>query len=219
VRRVAGEKAQTQSRPQSQEPLVRIAHSCDIHYAEDRPNPPLGTQLVMTSKTLSAEAVVPASVAIQLAKDLAEETSYESSQPCLSYDCTNAKCKGWINTLKSLAEEFKDLQDKEPDYSVHIDPTDWYNSIINWALEYTKDNGDINSYAEIASRALAEVDDQVYEELLEAGYTPEQIFKAFSKHLDEGEILYQMCHLKDNYEEIKKFLEEQGYNCDEDEEE
>ena len=208
-------KEKVQAGSQVKEPLVRIVHTCDIHYAEDRPNGFGGTHLVMTSKTLSAEAIVPASKAIELAKDLAEEIWDESNSPCLSYDCENAKCKGWINALKSLAEEYKDLQDKEPDYDLELMSDNWGNDLIYWAFEYTKEHGLIDDYAHLARYALAEVNDEVLQELLDAGYTPEQIFDAFSKYIEDYEILYQMCYLKDQYPEVKKFLEEQEFECDE----
>jgi len=172
----------------------------------------------MTSETLTAEAIVPASVAIQLAKDLAEEIFDESNSPCLSYDCQNAKCKGWIATLQSLKEEYKDLQDREPDADVEIEPDDWYDGLIEWALEYTKEQGLLEDFAHIASHALAEVNFETFEELLEAGYSPQQIYNTFSKYLKEYTILDEFCYLKDDYPEVKEFLKEQGYKCDGDEE-
>ena len=211
---VAG-KVEAQVGSQAKEPLIRIVHTCDIHYAKEVPNGHGGTQLTMTSKTLSAEAIVPASKAIELAKDLAEQIYDESNNPCRSYDCQNAKCKGWIATLNELREEYKDLQDRDADYEVHVFDEDGTSELIEWALNYTKEHGLLEDYAKIASYALAEVDDQVLEELLEAGYSPEEVYKAFSKYLDENEVLYQMCHLRDRYEEVAKFLKEQEYECDE----
>ena len=211
VRRVVGQKAQVQT----QEPLVKLVHVCEIHYAKEVPNPPLSTQLVMTTDTLNAEAIVPASVAIELAKELADEIGRESYEPCTSYDCTNTRCKGWISTLNELKKKYKNLQDKEPDYSVHLDTIDWVNSIIDWALEYTKYNGMIDDYAEIASHVFDDVDYNVFEELLEVGYSPEEIFKAFSKYLDEDDILMQFCHLKDQSKEVAEFLKKMNFNCDE----
>jgi len=215
VRHVVAGKVEAQVRSQTQEPLVRIVHSCDIHYAEEVPNGHGGTTLEMTTKTLSAEAIVPASKAIELAKDLAEQIYDESNNPCHSYDCQNAKCKGWIATLNELREEYKHLQDREPDYEVDLMSDDWYNSLVNWALDYTKEHELLDDFAKIASYALAEVTDEIIEELLEAGYSPEGIFNAFSKYLDENEVLYQMCHLKDDYPEVAEFLKEMNFNCDE----
>lgn len=218
MKRVVVGKTQVQVKSQSQEPLVKIVHSCDIHYAEEVPNPPLGTKLTMTSETLSAEAIVPASKAVELAKDLAEEISYESSQPCLSYDCTNAKCRRWISTLESLREEYKHLQDKEPDYSVHLDLDDWYSGLVHWALDYTKERGLLNDHVFI----LAFTGDGIYEddieELIRWGYIPSEIHGVFSNYLDEETLMEYFCDLKEHYPEVAKFLKEQGYKCDGDEE-
>lgn len=211
---VAG-KVEAQVRSQVKEPLVRIVHSCDIHYAEEVPNGHGGTTLEMTTKTLSAEAIVPASKAIELAKDLAEQIYDESNNPCHSYDCQNAKCKGWIATLNELREEYKDLQDKEPDYDLELMSDNWNSDLIYWAFEYTKEHGLIDDYAHLARYALPEVNDEVIQELLEAGYSPEEIFNAFSKYIEDYEILYQMCYLKDDYPEVAEFLKEQEYECDE----
>lgn len=197
------------------EPLVRISHECDIHYAEEVPNGYGGTELRMTSKILKASAIVPASVAVELAKELADDIAYESSNPCLSYDYLNADCRGWINTLESLKEEYKDLQDKEPDYEVEVYSDDWYNDLIGWALQYTKNNGMLSDYAEIASNALAEVNEDTYEELLEAGYSPSEVFEVFSEYIAEDDILFHMCFLRERYPKVDEFLKEMEYNCDE----
>ena len=194
------------------EPLVKINHTCTIHYAKEEPNPPLGTQLVMTSETLQASAIVPANVALALAKDLAEEIFDESNNPCLTYDCQNSKCKRWINILNELSAKYKDLQNKEADYEVELESDD-FNDLISWALDYTKDHGLIDDYAEIASYFLAEIDNQVLEELIRAGYSPYEIYEAFRGHIDEDDLLFQLCYLKD-YDEVGEFLKEMGYECE-----